>query len=224
MSEPENFLARWSRRKQEAENSSEKPNDAVALAESVREESEVSADLPASAAKEEPAFDVSSLPSLDSIGAGSDIRAFLQKGVPLDLSRAALRRAWVADPAIRDFIEVAENQWDFATGSDIPGFGPLEMTDDLRRMVAQMFEVRADQPAMETAFHKNRAQPAVDEQKTPETTQEVAVHEAEHKNSADENRHDVVQCEKSIAASQQEDRQSHEDLPTRRTHGGALPQ
>ena len=38
MSEPENFLARWSRRKQEAENSSEKPNDAVALAESVREE------------------------------------------------------------------------------------------------------------------------------------------------------------------------------------------
>ena len=147
MSEPENFLARWSRRKQEAENSSEKPNDAVALAESVREESEVSADLPASAAKEEPAFDVSSLPSLDSIGAGSDIRAFLQKGVPLDLSRAALRRAWVADPAIRDFIEVAENQWDFATGSDIPGFGPLEMTDDLRRMVAQMFEVRADRPA-----------------------------------------------------------------------------
>jgi hypothetical protein len=26
---------------------------------------------------------------------------------------AALRRAWVSDPVIRDFIGIAENQWDF---------------------------------------------------------------------------------------------------------------
>ena len=50
------------------------------------------------------------------ITAETDIRAFLQKGVPAQLTRAALRRAWVADPNIRNFREIAENQWDFATG------------------------------------------------------------------------------------------------------------
>jgi hypothetical protein len=56
-----------------------------------------------------------SLPAIDSIGAGSDIRRFLDPGVPSDLARAALRRAWVADPVIRDFIGLSENSWDFNT-------------------------------------------------------------------------------------------------------------
>jgi 6-methylsalicylate decarboxylase len=43
----------------------------------------------------------------------STIRAFLRPGVPAELARAALRRAWVADPAIRDFIGLAESSRDF---------------------------------------------------------------------------------------------------------------
>ena len=62
---------------------------------------------------------------IDSIVAGSDIRAFLQSGVPAELTKAALRRAWTTDPAIRDFIGIAENQWDFTDPTSIPGFGPL---------------------------------------------------------------------------------------------------
>ena len=73
-----------------------------------------------------------SLPPLESITAESDIRAFLAPGVPPELTRAALRRAWAADPKIRDFVGLAEYDWDFNTPGAMAGFGPLEMTDELR--------------------------------------------------------------------------------------------
>jgi len=81
--------------------------------------------------------DVTALPSIDSLTADTDIRAFLQPGVPAELTTAALRRAWTIDPAIRDFIEVAENQGDLTDPTGIPGFGPLEDTDEIGRLVAQ---------------------------------------------------------------------------------------
>jgi hypothetical protein len=89
------------------------------------------------ASSPQPAVDVKALPSIDSLAADSDIRPFLQPGVPAELTIAALRRAWTIDPAIRDFIEIAENQWDFTDLTRIPGFGPLEATDDIGRIVAQ---------------------------------------------------------------------------------------
>jgi len=57
--------------------------------------------------------DAASLPSIGSIGPASDIRPFLEPGVPQDLARAALRRAWIVDPVIRDFVGPSENFWDF---------------------------------------------------------------------------------------------------------------
>ena len=57
--------------------------------------------------------DAAGLPPIGSIGAASDIRPFLEPGVPQDLARAALRRAWTVDPAIRDFVGLSENSWDF---------------------------------------------------------------------------------------------------------------
>ena len=69
--------------------------------------------------------------------AGSDIRAFLRSGVPAELTKAALRRAWTSDPAIRDFIGIAENQWDFTDPGAIPGFGPLEARDDVAGLLRQ---------------------------------------------------------------------------------------
>jgi len=45
--------------------------------------------------------------------------------VPADLTRAALRRAWSTDPAIRDFIGLSENSWDFNAQDGVPGFGSL---------------------------------------------------------------------------------------------------
>ena len=70
-------------------------------------------------------FGAANLPPIKSIDAASDIRPFLAPGVPADLSRAALRRAWSTDPAIRDFIGLSENSWDFNAQNEVPGFGSL---------------------------------------------------------------------------------------------------
>jgi hypothetical protein len=68
-------------------------------------------------------FDLASLPPIESISAGTNIHSFMQPGVPAELTRAALRRAWVSEPAIRDFIGISENQWDFTDPTAIPGSG-----------------------------------------------------------------------------------------------------
>jgi hypothetical protein len=145
MSDTEGFLQRWSRRKLEKEPDEPRPVEAdqaaVSAAESTNEQA---------AGPEQAEFDLSSLPSLDEIGPDTKVDVFLRKGVPADLSRAALRRAWVSDPAIRDFVGLSENSWDFNATHGVPGFGPLEMTDDLRRLVANMF-TPAETPAAEVA-------------------------------------------------------------------------
>jgi len=84
------------------------------------------------------AFDPASLPPLESIDAGTDVSAYLRPGVPADLANAALRRAWVADPAIRDFVGLAENSWDFNAPGGVPGFEPLRAVDDVQRLAAQV--------------------------------------------------------------------------------------
>ena len=132
MTRSENIMSRWSRMKQQSAgrpapedvSSEAKPIDADAGNLNRAAAAATATDSPAS-----PAFDLASLPPLHSITAGTDIRSFLASNVPLDLTKAALRRAWVTDPAIRDFIGIAENQWDFNDPTAIPGFGPLGATD-----------------------------------------------------------------------------------------------
>jgi hypothetical protein len=113
MSEDERFLSRWSRLKQETAKRAPAPADETASppagAAPAREEARAPVTAPDSEAAAVESFDPASLPPLDSIGAGSDIRAFLARGVPAELAQAALRRAWAADPAIRDFIGLSEN-------------------------------------------------------------------------------------------------------------------
>jgi len=148
MSDPENsaknFLQRWSRLKQAAvarAPSGTSPPIAAPLVDG--------ANVPASAQGEAelPEFDPATLPSIESITAISDIRAFLAPGVPEELTRAALRRVWVSDPTIRDFVGIAENQWDFTKPDGVPGFGSLELTPELRSMVASLFGDGSEQTA-----------------------------------------------------------------------------
>ena|SRR5438105_1137432 len=140
MSEPENFVSRWSRLKRESEPRRKRqtePGEGAALS-GAAATTPANADEPAETATHAtPTFDPTSLPSIDSITAGSDIRIFLQSGVPAKLTEAALRRAWVSDPAIRDFIGIAENQWDFTNPTSIPGFGPLQEASDKLSLIAQ---------------------------------------------------------------------------------------
>jgi hypothetical protein len=99
----------------------------------------VDRDKPSAEVASKPEFDLASLPSLDSITAATDVRAFLSPGVPNELARAALRRAWSADPAIRDFKGLAENDWDFTDPAAMPGFGALPEGYDVKKLVAQIF-------------------------------------------------------------------------------------
>jgi hypothetical protein len=133
MSNDANFIARWSRRKREAVQESQQATEPDANASKPAPQASAAtgqgAELP---------FDVSSLPSIESITAETDLRAFLAPGVPAELTRAALRRAWTIDPNIRNFVGLSENSWDFNAPGAITGFGPLEMTAELRREIVRM--------------------------------------------------------------------------------------
>lgn len=127
------FMQRWSRRKRAAEQRSPDRADSSPA----DKEADTNSAAPSEAGL--PAFDLATLPPIESITATSDIRAFLGPGVPEELTRAALRRVWVIDPTIRDFIGIAENQWDFTSpDNSAPGFGALQLTPELRRMVANL--------------------------------------------------------------------------------------
>jgi hypothetical protein len=146
----EDFLTRWSRRKRDAAETEQIegaqgerdviPGDAIP-------ENAVEAIEPATP----PALDLKDLPPIESITAATDIRPFLAPGVPAEIARAALRRAWSADPRIRDFVGLADYDWDYHTPGSAAGFGPLEMTDELRRMVARIVGDIVDTDTSKTA-------------------------------------------------------------------------
>jgi hypothetical protein len=137
MSGEEDFLKRWSRRKREAaEVAKVEPSEA----EAGDAESRVAPENESASSADKPEFDPTTLPPIESITALSDITAFLRAGVPVELTRAALRRAWTADPAIRDFIGLAENAWDFTDPDAMPGFGPLESTEEIQRMISRIVD------------------------------------------------------------------------------------
>ncbi len=133
MSEDEDFVSRWSRlkhksvsrRKRQTELRERAAPSSTAVTSSVNEDEAAGTET-----RTAPIFDLAGLPSIDSITARTDISMFLRSGVPAELTVAALRRAWVNDPVIRDFIGIAENQWDFTNPATIPGFGPLHETGD----------------------------------------------------------------------------------------------
>src|SRR5262245_5798552 len=139
MNDPDNFLSRWSRRKQEAGERNEKEEAAGNPPAKPVAENEPGRVASAPAATPIPKFDPESLPPIESISAGTDISAFMRTGVPEALKRAALRRAWSSDPAIRDFVGLNENFWDAAGPDGVPGFGDLDPNLDVKRMVSELF-------------------------------------------------------------------------------------
>ncbi len=119
MAETEGFLGRWSRLKREAE-----PPQA---------EGKQAENLPPEAIGEEPEREP--LPPIESLGADSDYTRFLAPDVPAELTRLALRKAWVSDPKIADFRGFAEYDWD----CNAPGYGQLRPTDNIRDLLDAVF-------------------------------------------------------------------------------------
>ena len=191
MGADESFLARWSRRKRtiavQPDAGETPPPQPAASAKPVSPTTgETTSALP--------------LPPIESIECASDIKAFLAPGVPLELTRAALRRAWAADPVIRDFIGLSENAWDFNALDGVPGFGSLDL-EEIRRLVGQVLgEPQVRGPESCTACRPS-AIPAEAAAVIP-----------------------IAEPPQSIAAVQHEDdeKKACESRP-RRHHGGALP-
>ena len=206
MSDENGFLQRWSRKKRAA-NADQSERQEGASAQPVAPEKEP--------------FDVATLPPIESITELTDITAFLQQGVPAELARAALRRVWTADPAIRDFVGLAENAWDFTDPTAMPGFGPLESTDEVRRMVAQVIRQigQAVQPEAEVAENSN--DPSV-----INTTDEAPAADPADENAAQTLGSQVVLQSNKEDNAMQHDLTEAQEKPqqlSHRSHGGALP-
>src|SRR5262249_2877557 len=155
------------------------------------------------------AFDPATLPPVESIDGGTDVSAFLRPGVPAELTQAALRRAWSADPAIRDFVGLAENAWDFNAPGGVPGFEPLRAIDDVQRLAAQVFGTLTA-----AASDGRAAEHGEDSAETAEATpQQTPLPSPE----------EVVPAPPNDAAEQQEGGQGQPSKMTSR-HGGALPE
>jgi hypothetical protein len=239
------FLIRWSQRKRAATVAPETKYSATSR--------QVDSEEPAAAATEiqdgrrvglpsavaEPAgppFDPLRLPPLESIAADTDIRGYLTRGVPPELTRAALRRAWAVDPRIRDFVGLADYDWDFNAPDAMAGFGPLEVTDELRRLALQMTSgmpvrdetsgtdpvlknMSSEQDPSEPAFGAP-AQPA-GAADYPGIVQKALTAAPQVSRKAD----DLGGCERADGAAQTQQTRAPDtsQLIVRRSHGGALP-
>jgi hypothetical protein len=237
----EGFLKRWSRKKINAERDTPvSGTKEVSLPDEVSRpdrQTTDEADGPALAGPK-PEFDLASLPSLDSITAVTDVRAFLKPGVPTELASAALRRAWTSDPAIRDFKGLAENDWDFTDPAAMPGFGALPPGADIRKMVAQIFGGDDKPPPTNAgdAEQKDESSPpkatSTVEQIAPPSTPAEAVSSPRDKSESGPSeitsggqqlaQSDLVQRDND-AATHNEGRPEGEGSQNRRFHGGALP-
>jgi len=136
MTAPENFVSRWARLKSASDIDPKAGPDDMQLDQATSADVETPPVRPGNEPVDAP-FDPGSLPSIETITGDTDIRGFLQSRVPAALTRAALRQAWASDPAIRDFIGIAENQWDFNDPTAMPGFGPMLETDNLPTLLAR---------------------------------------------------------------------------------------
>lgn len=133
------FLSRWSRRKRGEELPEPEAAPPVAEAKPAPEPAPACEPV-AEAPPPEPEFDISTLPPIESLDASSDFTVFLKPGVPQALRTAALRKAWLADPLIRDYMSPLDYAWDFNTPGGLPhGFSNVlaETGEALRKLVNQ---------------------------------------------------------------------------------------
>ena len=176
------FLSRWSRRKVAAQGPAPDPMpdpmpatapDGVADTPSEPDRDLRSVD---GAADDPPVDDpvddayVAALPPVDSITASTDLRPFLRNGVPKALRNAALRRMWMADPVIRDHLDVARDYfWDWNAPGGVPGGGGTLAADAVARMVRDVIGVPAADPPSESAPEDASADPVPDQPTAPDT-------------------------------------------------------
>ena len=214
MSEKAGFLSRWARRKQAVLRGEAPVEDAAPLVAPLPI-GEIPVEAPASLpVPVEPAapdadatpvkpFDVASLPPVNLLDAASDFTAFLRPGVPAALRSAALRKAWTADPLIRDYLSPLDYGWDFNTPGGLP-FGFADTLGEGADKVLQLIRQAVGEPEPPPEAGTPPAQdvpPAVPLEELPPTAS--------------------LLVEADLPTALDADPEPAE--PPRRRHGGALP-
>lgn len=153
----EGLFRRWARRKQESKAAPGRAADPAPLP----------VLAPGQPALKQPALD---LPDIETLGAGSDYRAFLQKGVAAEVQRIALQRAWASDEGIAGFRGMADYDWDF----NAPTYGKLWASDDVAKLLQAVVSPPAEAEPASTepvSTEPALAEPAVAALALPEVSQ-----------------------------------------------------
>jgi hypothetical protein len=144
----EGFLTRWSKRKQEvARETIERDvapmpdNPPEVIVESIEPHD------PEAITPEE----LAALPPIEEITDAADFSQYLRKGVPAILRNAAMRRMWLLDPAIRDYVDPALDyayNWNIPGG--VPGNGALAAGFDAKGAAEKFFSTMRGKISNET--------------------------------------------------------------------------
>ena len=234
MNEDEPFLKRWSRLK------TKPPAEAAAATSEAPATAAPEPDDDGRAIATEEPFDLSKLPRIEDMTAECDITGFLDSRVPQALRNAALRQMWSLDPTIRDFIEVAENQWNWNIPGGAPFHGPIEPGTDIAALLAQ-----ATGAMMKASDHefdsvdamgdreklKHRSTETTEASTALQHTEPAGLPKTEPAGSSPPNLHHAGPSlapapsgDEAIVASQQNGSQIDQRLTAAsRRHGGALP-
>jgi hypothetical protein len=154
-----------------------------------------------------------------------------------------LRRAWSADPAIRDFRGLQEYDWDFEKPGAMAGFGELGSDTNVKQMVARLFgEEPGAEPHPEAGPVASGTGQPVDSTEEPasadgapdgdapaalshdagETHPLCGTDESKQTAGARQQLDDLMQRNKEVAV-QHDDLTANSGQKNRRLHGGALP-
>jgi hypothetical protein len=170
--DPGGFLDRWSARKRAAEaeaaaaraagepaaGAGTEPSEAGSVGTEADAEAEaVKTEGVEAETAEDDAEAIARLPSIDELTAETDLRPFLRRGVPAALKRAALRKMWTLNPAIRDYVDPARDYaWDWNAPGGVPGAGALSLPAAARALAALAGE-RPARPAPQAEARRRDA-------------------------------------------------------------------
>lgn len=136
--------------------------------------------------------ELAALPPIDSITRETDLRQFMRKGVPAALKSAALRKMWLADPAIRNHVDYAvDYAWDWNTPGGVPGNAGQLLGESVAKMrdsilpkpVSDRNQPESQDQVSGGSMPEGAAMPQEEEEATQPEGEKVSAPEAMHARS-----------------------------------------
>jgi hypothetical protein len=108
------------------------------------------------------------LPPVDSITLETDLSPFLKPGIPAAIRNAAMRRKWMLNPVIRDYVDPAlDYAWDWNAAAAVPGAGGRILGESVARMLRDVVGT-PPQARAEDAAESAPADGGQDHEKSPD--------------------------------------------------------